>query len=208
MVVNRLTRLFLPALLAFALAACTALSPTQPAKEDEVARLRQEQQGMAQELQKLREELSRLRGEEVPPAPGAATGQPPVVTESASAAYRDAFLAFAAGHYQDAVAGFEGFLRQYSDSPFRSGARYWLGHSYAGLCAPEQAIAAFEQLASDAPQSSRAPAALLHIASLYQRMNRPDQVREALQRLRTSYPDSAETRRIEAEGLNPAKDPR
>lgn len=202
----------------FLLASCAA-PPTVPtdAEKEELEQLRQQQTDMAQELQDLRSELARLRGEPpsgitdesgnlMPPAPGDEITDLPEQAEGRER-YRQAFLDFSSGEYERATVGFQQFIDENPGSPFRLSAYYWLGHSFAGLGKPDKAVLNFEQLLWESPQNSRAPAVLVHMMTLYQRMNQPDKAEQARSILASRYPDSPETRRAMKMSIEPAQEP-
>jgi tol-pal system protein YbgF len=191
-------------LISLTLLAGCAPSPTAPAPaaEQELNRLRQQQQELAQELQNLREKMSRLQVE--PPVTGQMAPALPPAANDAGGVYRQAFFAFAETRYPEAVQGFQQFLDTWPDSPQRPSARYWLGRAQAGMGQPEQALVTFEQLILDAPQSSRAPAALVQMASLYRQMKQPGRAEQVLTILRARYPDSPELRRLDHTLSDPA----
>jgi len=210
--IHRLSRppirpFLLPVLLAALVLLLASCAPPNVAHKTELARLRQEQSQMAQELQKLREQLASLQSTPAPEAPAPPTPGVAQVPADAAAVYREAFLNLIEDRFTEAVDGFSRFLTAYPDSPQRVGARYWLGHALAGAGRTEEAIATFQQLLQEAPESSRAPAALVHMAALYRRLNQPEQAEQALALLRSRYPDSPELRRIERQKNDAAQSP-
>lgn len=102
--------------------------------------------------------------------------------------YDNAFNLFKAGNYQGAIAGFQGFIQSYPNSPLAGSAQYWIGNSHFNLRDFKSAVAAQQALLAKYPKSSKVPDALLNIASSQQNMNEASAARKTLEELVAKYP--------------------
>jgi len=75
--------------------------------------------------------------------PGAATTADPT---QESSDYETALNAFKARDYNQAIAGFKNFLKNYPDSALAPNAQYWIGYAYYGLKDYKSAIAQQQKL--------------------------------------------------------------
>lgn len=119
-----------------------------------------------------------------PPAESAATASSPTET------YLQAFADYASGRYDQAILGFETFIRQFPNNDYAANAQYWLGECYYSRQDYARAVTEFRKMVETYPQGTRAPDALLKIATALEQMNEPGQAERALQLLRSRYPDS------------------
>lgn len=93
-------------------------------------------------------------GSALPPAGGAAGEQ---------AMYDAAFNALKGADYPKAIASFRAFLTAYPTSPLASNAQYWLGEAHYVTREYDAAILAFRKVATDWPDSRKAPDALVKV---------------------------------------------
>ena len=121
----------------------------------------------------------------VPPAPAAS---PPDGAEQGS--YDTAFNHLRDGQYEQAITGFEDFLRRYPGSTLTPDAYYWLGESYYVTRRFEQARQMFLTLGADYPRSPKLPDAMLKLGYIYSETGDTAKAREMLQKLIEVYPDS------------------
>lgn len=124
-----------------------------------------------------------------PPA-SAAPSSSGVTESDESRAYESAYDQFKHGRYQNAVAGFNKFLKNYPNSSLAPSAQYWIGNSYYAIRDFKNAISAQEKLISSFPESSKAPDAMLNIASSQQEMNKKPAARKTLETIIKKYPGS------------------
>jgi len=103
-------------------------------------------------------------------------------------AYEAALNQFKLGNYQASVAGFQSFLTNYPDSQQVSSAQYWIGNAYYALRDYKMAIAAQQKVLASWPNSTKAPDALLNIASCQAEMGATRTARETLHTLVKKYP--------------------
>ena len=104
--------------------------------------------------------------------------------------YDSAFNDLRDGQYEQAITGFEDFLRRYPGSVLTPDAYYWLGESYYVTRRFEQARQIFLTLGADHPRSPKLPDAMLKLGYIYSETGDTAQAREMLQKLIEVYPDS------------------
>lgn len=120
------------------------------------------------------------------------SGEPP---GSPTEVYLQAFADYASGRFEQAIAGFEAFLRHYPNNDYAGNAQYWLGECYYSRQEYGLAVAAFRRMREAYPQGGKAPDALLKMAAALRQMNEAGQAEEALRLLRSRYPDSPAARK-------------
>jgi tol-pal system protein YbgF len=79
--------------------------------------------------------------------------------------YGQAFDALKAGSYSTAIAGFQGFLKQYPTSPLAPNAEYWLGEAHYVNQDFAAAGSAFQVVLDKWPSSGKAPDAMLDLGN-------------------------------------------
>lgn len=110
--------------------------------------------------------------------------------------YLSAFGDYAAGRYPQAIAKFEAFIRSNPAGEYAGNARFWLGDCYFEQKQYAVAVAEWRKVVGSYPESGRAPDSLAKIATALQLLKFDDQAREALDTLRTRYPNSAAARQV------------
>ena len=148
----------------------TQMEQLEAKLEDTNRRLSQ----LSQQIAETQGELSRMRGgvpQPVPPGrPGpltppdgggadATVGAPrgPSPKELYDSAYAD----YTKGRYALAIQGFQEYLDAYPTTDVSDNAQYWIGESHYAQKKYREAIADFDRLLKDWPQSDKAAAALL-----------------------------------------------
>jgi tol-pal system protein YbgF len=106
-------------------------------------------------------------------------------------AYEAALNQFKVGNYQSAIAGFQGFMASYANSPLVPSAQYWIGNAHYALRDYRVAIAAQQKVVASWPDNPKAADAMLNIASSQQELGDVKSARETLKTLVTKYPQSA-----------------
>jgi tol-pal system protein YbgF len=97
---------------------------------------------------------------------------------------------FRAGRFGEAVTSFQLFIRNYPRSPLASSAQYWVGNSLYATRDFRGAINAQRQLILQYPDSTKAPDALLNIATSQSELGDVQSARATLQEVNTKYPSS------------------
>ena len=105
-----------------------------------------------------------------------------------SSDYETALNAFKARDYNQAIAGFKNFLKNYPDSALAPNAQYWIGYSYYSLKDYKSAIAQQQKLIAAYPASAKVPDALLNIASAQIDLRDKKAARRTLEDITTKYP--------------------
>jgi tol-pal system protein YbgF len=101
---------------------------------------------------------------------------------------------FVRGKYDEAVAGFRNYLKQFPKGDKVNEARLKIGDSLVKQREPEAAIAAYDEILKDSPKDVLAPAALMRKASVLESQGRKTAAREAYMAVLKSYPVSNEAR--------------
>ncbi len=191
----------------------------------ELAQIRQDQQQLSQQVEQNRNNLMlieakvrdqqtlisdlkrELATKKVTPSREIATSNRPGLTPVTSATatdtpnaspteiYLQAFSDYAAGRFAPAIQGFETFLRLHASSDYAGNAQYWLGECYYSQQQYARAVEEFQRTVERYPQGSKTPDALLKMSSALNQLNQPGKAQEALQVLRSRYPDSPAARK-------------
>ncbi|WP_374682056.1 tol-pal system protein YbgF [Accumulibacter sp.] len=157
----------------------------------------------------------RLRKLETPAAASAATGaaaaaaatsarpaddkpvasEPPRKVASDPAAetreYEAALNLFRANKLKEAATAFEAFAKAHPDSTLTPNAYYWLGNAHYALRDCRRSLEAQRVVGSKWPTHSKAPDALLNVATCQQELGDSKSARSTLEALLAKYPDSA-----------------
>ncbi len=122
------------------------------------------------------------------PATGADIELSPNAPEGEKQAYQQAFGLLKAGQYDNAIAGFIGFLAQYPNSAYADNAQYWVGEAYYVARKFDPAIIEYSKLIQAYPDSAKLPHALLKIAYSYDELGQEAEAKAKLQELISGYP--------------------
>ena len=176
----------------------------------------QQQQQQAEQLLALQQQLSlvqqQMAGGAPLTTPGLAPTEPATQPETGDTAvmipayvnteisdladsastYLSAFSSLAAGRYALAEAGFNQFLYAYPHHQYSANARYWLASAQAAQNKLPAAMTNLQQITSDINGQDKAPAALALLAQLYRKQENYTEADDALEQLRSNYPDSPE----------------
>lgn len=124
----------------------------------------------------------------------AAAPMPRSETPESENAYREAFGLLKGGQYEQAIAGFTAYLKNYPNGQYADNAQFWIGESYYVLRKFEPAISQYQKLITNYPDSQKQPQALLKIANSFAFLGRKDQATQILNQLKQKYPDSTAAR--------------
>src|SRR5919198_6321536 len=138
--------------------------------------------------------------------PGAPPGDlpssaPPAGAPSSAEAkqvYQAAYGDYQRGKFELAAQGFRAYLEQAPNGDVADTAQYYLGESLYSGKDYRSAIAEFERLVRDFPQSSQVPSALLKTGEAYYVLKDNVQGRRVLRTLIEKYPTSNEAKLAEA----------
>jgi tol-pal system protein YbgF len=106
-------------------------------------------------------------------------------------AYETALNQFKVGNYQLAITNFQSFMTNFSSSELLPSAQYWIGNAYYSMRDYKSAIAAQQKVVRLWPENSKAPDALLNIASSQAELGESSAARETLRTLVKKYPSSS-----------------
>ena len=95
-----------------------------------------------------------------------------------------------AGEFDKASAALSSFLTRFAGSGYSESVRFWLGNALYGKKDYKEAIATFRALVVSAPESPRAPEALLALANCQIEIKDNRGARKTLDELVKSYPAS------------------
>ena len=115
-------------------------------------------------------------------------------TASATAerpAYEKAFSALRDGQHQQAITGFQSFLKAYPNGQYADNAQYWLGEAYYVSGNYEKAATAFQTLAKQYPASPKLPDAKLKLGYTFYEMQDWQQAKQLFQDVQTNYPQTS-----------------
>lgn len=124
-------------------------------------------------------------------------GQLPVPGGSDRDNYQAAFELLKEQRYDSAAMAFEQFLSSYPDSQLTDNAQYWLAESYYVTNQFEKALSEFEVVIDRYPRSRKVPDALLKLGYANYELERWDEARQALTRVRQEYGDTTAARLAE-----------
>src|SRR5258705_992878 len=106
-------------------------------------------------------------------------------------AYETALNQFKLGNYQLSITNFQNFMTNFSNSELLPSAQYWIGNAYYAMRDYKSAIAAQQKVVRLWPENSKAPDALLNIASSQAEIGQSNAARETLRTLVKKYPASS-----------------
>ena len=106
--------------------------------------------------------------------------------------YSSVYNDYLMGNYDLAIAGFQDFLTNYSDSEYSDNASYYLGVCYNEKGYYEQAIRAFDQVINLYPNADKTPPAYYKKAFALEQLQLNAEAIETRKKLATIFPDSQE----------------
>jgi len=106
--------------------------------------------------------------------------------------YQRAYSAYLSGQFDEAVSGFDEYLKLYPNTELSDNAIYWLAESYLGADNLEAASAAFDRMAETFPYSNKAPTALLRNAQIFIKQGQTAQAVDKLKLVIDKYPTAHE----------------
>jgi tol-pal system protein YbgF len=109
---------------------------------------------------------------------------------SEQATYDAAIDRLREGNYQEAIEGFQQFLRRYPTNPLAGNAQYWLGEAYYVNRDFAKSRQAFIAMGTNYPDSNRLPDAMLKLGYVYEALDEKAKARQVLQKLVQAYPET------------------
>ena len=114
----------------------------------------------------------------------------PVNAETPEKMYHAAFLRLKSGQYEQALEGFQKFLKLYPEDELTDNAQYWVGEVHYVQRQFPEALMAFNQVLVRWPGSDKVPASLLKIGFSFFELEDLPNARNSLERLVKDYPES------------------
>jgi tol-pal system protein YbgF len=130
------------------------------------------------------------------PPPVAAAGPPANLAPGMSPGrlWDMAFSDYAAGQWPLAIQGFETYMRAFPRSEQSDDAQFYIGEAYQLDGKMREALAAYERVAADYPQSNRAADSYYKRGVIYNTLNQPDRAREMFETTIKLFPNSESSR--------------
>jgi tol-pal system protein YbgF len=166
----------------------------------EIARLRGRNEELTREIAELqRRQTDIVQGVEerfrsVEPQKAVVDGKEILVRPEERRDYEAALDIFRKGDFNNAAAAFDSFQRRYPGSGYAESVLYWLGNAHYGRRDYKEALAAFRQLVTAAPNHPRAPEAWLSIAMCQIELKDRPGARRTLEDLIKNHPQSEAAR--------------
>ncbi|MDY7035628.1 MAG: tol-pal system protein YbgF, partial [Thermodesulfobacteriota bacterium] len=96
--------------------------------------------------------------------------------------------------YEEAMNGFQNFLKKYPKSDRADNAQFWIGECYMALKEYEQAILAYQNVIKKYPKGNKVPNAMLRQAAAFLEIKDKTSYRLLLKKLIKKYPKSNEAK--------------
>jgi tol-pal system protein YbgF len=109
--------------------------------------------------------------------------------------FHEAYRAFTNGQYDAALAGFSRFAAAQPAHAYADNALFWRGECLLAQGKALQAVGEYERLLGRYPQSEKAPAALLRIGSVYDKLSDFEKASDYYFKVVDGYPGTDEARR-------------
>jgi tol-pal system protein YbgF len=166
------------------------------AMRGELARLRGADEQLVRdvaELQKRQRDIGQTfddRVRKLEPIKVTVDGKEHLVEQEEKRAFDEALAVIRTGDFDKATNVLANFLRRYVGSPYTDQARFWHGNALYGKREYKDAITAFRNFVTAAPEHPRAPEALLAVANSQAEMKDPRGARKTIEELMKAYPQS------------------
>jgi tol-pal system protein YbgF len=119
---------------------------------------------------------------------------PPRQETSELSLYDSSLATYREGKYQEAMEGFQDFLKRYPKSDLADNAYFWIGESYMALGRYEQAILSYQEVIKKFPTGNKVPSALLRQAIAFVEIKDEMSAKLLLQKIIKNYPSSSEAK--------------
>ena len=132
--------------------------------------------------------------EEAEPRQELAEATKPVDPIKAQAEYQRAFRLLKEQQYDQALAAFQQYLKDYPNTDYSDNAQYWLAETNYVMQKYELAINAYQDLLTTYPNSQKASHAMLKIGYSYAELGNTGDAEKALNEVKTLYPGTTAAR--------------
>ena len=114
------------------------------------------------------------------------------ITPEARLIYESAYRNYIKGDYQEAINGYEAYLKIQPDSPLSDNAVYWIGECYAAMGKSQNAVNTFQELLNKYPNSNKRPTALYKMGVIYDEAGDKNTALLYFNKIIREFPNSAE----------------
>jgi tol-pal system protein YbgF len=114
------------------------------------------------------------------------------ITPEARLIYESAYRNYIKGDYQEAISGYEDYLKIQPDSPLSPNAVYWIGECYAAMGKSQEAVNKFQELLTKYPNSNKRPTALYKMGVIYEEAGDKKTSAYYYNKVINDYPNSPE----------------
>lgn len=162
----------------------------------EQARMRGQSEQLARDVSELQRQqkdvLSALneRLRQLEPTTVALDGQEFRVKPEEKAEFEQAMESVRKAAFEQAMAGFNGFLKRFPGSGYRPSALFWLGNAQYASSAFRDAIASYQRLLTESPEHMRVPEARLAIANCQMELKDVKSAKRTLEEVVKMHPQS------------------
>lgn len=112
------------------------------------------------------------------------------VSGSAKDAYQEAYAFVRAKQFDQAIAAYQAFIKNHSDSALLPNAYYWLGELYMVKNLTQEAERVFNAVVEQYPKSRKTPDARYKLGLVYARYGQQDKAKKQMESIKTLHPDS------------------
>ena len=106
--------------------------------------------------------------------------------------YDDSFVNIRREKYEDAIKGFNDFLKYCGSHETAGDARFWIGEAYYSMENYKEAINQFELLVKDYPKSVKRAGAMYKMARSHEELGQKKEARQHFEKLIDEYPNTLE----------------
>ncbi len=114
------------------------------------------------------------------------------ISPEARMIYESSYLNYVKGNYNEAISGFENYLKISPDSPLSDNALYWIGESYTAMGKSQRAVDIFNEMIKRYPISNKRPTALYKIAIIHEETGDLKSAKYYYNQIVKDFPNSAE----------------
>jgi tol-pal system protein YbgF len=108
--------------------------------------------------------------------------------------YNMTLATYKEGRYEEAIAGFKGFIAGHPKSDLSDNAQFWVGECHMALKEYEQAILAFQEVIKRYPKGNKVPNAMLRQALAFYEIKDKTSSRLLLKKIIKEFPGTSEAK--------------